>query len=147
MSVGLNIRTYRKEKKLTQKQLADKIGVSEITIRRYEKNINTPTVIILNKIAEALEVSRDELLTSYDTVKYELEKSLLNGSSDITKLVSQFEILSKEESVRMFRILIDILAWEDLKNINDDDMYEVLMSHELYSYLRFLFFEKLNKKK
>lgn len=147
MSVGLNIRTYRKEKKLTQKQLADKIGVSEITIRRYEKNINTPTVIILNKIAEALEVSRDELLTSYDIVKYELENSLLNGSSDITKLVSQFEILSKEESVRMFRILIDILDWKDLKNINDDDMYEVLMSQELYSYIKFLFFEKLNKKK
>ena len=45
MSIGENIKIHRKNKGLTQKQLADKIGVSEITVRRYEKNNNANIAI------------------------------------------------------------------------------------------------------
>ncbi|RXM74764.1 helix-turn-helix domain-containing protein [Clostridium tetani] len=62
MKVGENIKKYRKKKGLTQKELAKKINLSEISIRRYEKNINTPTIEVLNQIAEALEVSVSALI-------------------------------------------------------------------------------------
>ncbi|WP_282804672.1 helix-turn-helix domain-containing protein [Clostridium tetani] len=62
MKVGENIKKYRKKKGLTQKELAKKINLSEISIRRYEKNINTPTIEVLNKIAEALEVPVSALI-------------------------------------------------------------------------------------
>ncbi len=146
MSVGENIKTYRKNKHLTQKQLADKIGLSEITIRRYEKNTNVPTIEILNKISEVLDVSTNNLLNPHDKSKYELEEALLNGDGNISKLVSNFENSAKEESVKSFRNLIEVLDWKAFKDINDDDIYDVINSHELYNYLRFLFFEKLNKK-
>ena len=61
--IGDRIRTIRKEKKLTQKKLADEIGKKEITVRKYESGAIEFSLAILQKIAKALDVSVDELLT------------------------------------------------------------------------------------
>ncbi|WP_303007088.1 hypothetical protein, partial [Romboutsia ilealis] len=97
---------------------------------------------------EALGVSVFELLDNkYDKAEYELEKGLSNGCDNLLNLVSNFENSAKEESVKSFRKLIEVLDWKTLKDINDNDIYDVINSQELYTYLRFLFFEKLNSKK
>lgn len=67
MMIGEKIKAFRKNKSLSQKQLADKLHLSEITVRRYEKGINVPTIETVNKIAEALDVSINELLGSKTT--------------------------------------------------------------------------------
>lgn len=36
MSIGENIRNLRKKAGLTQRKLAEKVGVNEVTIRSYE---------------------------------------------------------------------------------------------------------------
>lgn len=51
-----NLRRIRKEKKITQKQLAEKIGVQPSAISKYETGKVSPTVEQLEKIAEVLEV-------------------------------------------------------------------------------------------
>ncbi|APM41325.1 hypothetical protein BS101_18390 [Clostridium kluyveri] len=62
MSVGKNIKKYRKSKNLTQKQLAQKIGVIPVTITRYENNKREPNIDTLNEIAKALDVPVYELI-------------------------------------------------------------------------------------
>jgi transcriptional regulator with XRE-family HTH domain len=52
--VGLNIKKARKEKKLTQQNLADAIGKTESSIRKYEKGIVEVPNSVLQKIAETL---------------------------------------------------------------------------------------------
>lgn len=60
--IGQNIKTYRKENKLTQKELAHLIGKSEITIRKYERgDITIPTVVLL-LIAKILKTSLFKLI-------------------------------------------------------------------------------------
>lgn len=39
MNIGLKIKTQRKKKKMTQEQLGEAIGVSKMTISKYERNI------------------------------------------------------------------------------------------------------------
>ena len=51
------IRTRRKEAGLTQAELAEKIGVSTMSIRRYESGDRIITDDILGRIANALNVS------------------------------------------------------------------------------------------
>ena len=51
MNIGERIKAVRKESKLTQKQLANKVGVAEITIRQYESNKREPSFGQLQKIA------------------------------------------------------------------------------------------------
>lgn len=57
MSVGEKIKTIRKEKGLTQAQLAALVGVAQITIRQYENGARKPSISQLQNIAEKLGVS------------------------------------------------------------------------------------------
>ena len=59
---GERIKTNRKRAGLTQEQLAKKIGVSLMTVRRYEKNERIIPDTVLQKIADALGVTVDYLL-------------------------------------------------------------------------------------
>lgn len=66
MGLGENIKQLRKNKGLTQKKLGELIGVKAITIRKYESNEREPNLITLNKIADALGVTINDLLTEDD---------------------------------------------------------------------------------
>jgi len=56
-----NIAQLRKSKGLTQEELAEKAGVTVRTIQRMESNETLPRAYTLKKMAEALEVSLQEL--------------------------------------------------------------------------------------
>ena len=61
MTVGENIRTIRKQKGLTQKQLAELTGLLEPTIRKYESGKVQPKSDNLHKIATALGVDPSQI--------------------------------------------------------------------------------------
>jgi transcriptional regulator with XRE-family HTH domain len=56
----------RKEKSLTQKALAEAVGIHVTQLRRYEAGTSQPTLDILKKLAVALSVSADLLLFDKD---------------------------------------------------------------------------------
>lgn len=58
-----NLKRIRKEKKLTQKQLAELLNKQEITVRKYESGEISPPLKVIEEIAKILDVSNDELLT------------------------------------------------------------------------------------
>lgn len=60
---GDTIKKLREQKKLTQKQLAEKLMVSDKTISKWETNKGLPDLCILPELANALSVSVPELLT------------------------------------------------------------------------------------
>ena len=62
MNVGKNIAKLRKEKKLTQEELAKKINVSPKTISSYENNHNLPNIEILISLSQELGVSINDIL-------------------------------------------------------------------------------------
>lgn len=62
MDVGKNIRHYRKKARLTQKQLAEMSNLAEITIRKQERGLITPTTNNLIAIAKALGITQQELI-------------------------------------------------------------------------------------
>lgn len=60
--IGLNIKRYRKEKGLTQEELASKIGKSTITIRKYESGDILPSFYNVTKIAAVLGISSTDII-------------------------------------------------------------------------------------
>lgn len=56
------IKEYRLRKELTQQQLADRVGVDQSAVARWEKGTADPTVINLVTLAEILDCSTDALL-------------------------------------------------------------------------------------
>lgn len=57
------IKTLREEKSMTQKQLAEKIGVSDKTVSKWETGRGLPDIGILNDLSSALGISVAELMT------------------------------------------------------------------------------------
>ncbi|HBB28315.1 MAG TPA: hypothetical protein DC000_03525 [Clostridiales bacterium] len=60
--IGIRIRKYRKELKMTQQQLADKIGRVESSIRKYEKGEVEIPVSVLDSLASVFNITLTELL-------------------------------------------------------------------------------------
>ena len=61
--VGKLILNLRKEKKLTQKSLADLIGVSDKAISKWERGLGCPDVSLLGDLSRALGVSIEKILS------------------------------------------------------------------------------------
>ena len=60
--IGNRIRKYRENRGLSQKELAELIGVSNSRVSNWEQGINRPDADIIANICTALNVSPSELL-------------------------------------------------------------------------------------
>lgn len=65
MKISNNIKKYRKDKNMTQKQLAEKAGLSIASIQGYEQGKYKPKTEQLKKLAKALDVSVSDLNPNY----------------------------------------------------------------------------------
>lgn len=62
-SMGEIISIRRKEKGMTQKELADLLNLTDKAVSKWERDIACPDTQIIPKLAQILEVSADELLS------------------------------------------------------------------------------------
>lgn len=62
MNIGKKLKEIRESHGLTQKQLAEKIGVTAVTITRYERNQREPKYDMIIKICEIFDISINELI-------------------------------------------------------------------------------------
>ena len=60
---GTTIKTLREKRGFTQKELAEKIKVSDKTISKWETNKGLPDISIIEDLAKVLCISVTELLT------------------------------------------------------------------------------------
>jgi putative transcriptional regulator len=58
------LRGYREAARLTQQQLADRVGAGRSTIIRAEQGTQSPTLELADRIADALDTTIDELFTN-----------------------------------------------------------------------------------
>lgn len=77
-SIGERIKKYRKNKNLTQQQLADLLGKSKSIIQKYEANSTNVSIEVLREISDILGVKLHALLyeegsESFSTFQYEDE--------------------------------------------------------------------------
>lgn len=68
MNLGNNLKTLRKNKNITQEELAEYISVSPQTVSKWENNISAPDISMLPLLADFYNVSIDGLL-QYSSAK------------------------------------------------------------------------------
>ena len=61
-SIGMLIAALRRANGLTQKQLADRLGVSDKAVSRWERDESLPDLTLLPVIADLFHITVDELL-------------------------------------------------------------------------------------
>lgn len=85
VNMGSKLKSLRLEKKLTQKQVADRIGLAISAVSSYESGSRYPSYDVLVKLARIFHVSTDYLLGMTD--KRNLDVSGL--CDDEVELISQ----------------------------------------------------------
>lgn len=83
MTIGEHIMLLRKKKKLSQAALGKEVGTSGDIIGRYERGIITPSIDVIVKVADALEVSIDFLVGK---TSLQIDKQTLKRLEDIDTL-------------------------------------------------------------
>lgn len=61
-TLGKRIARLRKEKSMTQMALADKMGVTDKAVSKWERDLSCPDISTLPNLARILEVSVEELM-------------------------------------------------------------------------------------
>ena len=61
-NIGEKIAFLRKEKGMTQSQLAEKMNVTDKAVSKWERNLSCPDINTISKLADILEISVEELL-------------------------------------------------------------------------------------
>jgi len=103
MALGDNMMLLRKKKNLSQAELGKMIGTSGDVVGRYERGDISPSIEVVSKIADALEVSVDYLIGK---TKMELDADALRRLEDIAAL--------SEENKKFVLNMID-MALRDFK--------------------------------
>lgn len=90
-----NLRRARLEKKLTQQQVADLLGVAKSTYCQYETGASEPNILRLKKLAKILETNIDSLLGIESPEQLEKDFNRLKDKFGEEKLLAYFEALKK----------------------------------------------------
>lgn len=62
VTIGKRIMTLRKQKSMTQEQLAERVGVSAQAVSKWENDVSCPDISLIPQLADVLGVTTDELL-------------------------------------------------------------------------------------
>lgn len=69
-TIGNRIQKFRKEKGMTQEELAEKLGLSSQAVSKWENDASCPDIALLPQLCKLLGVTADELLSGKtETVK------------------------------------------------------------------------------
>ena len=129
MSLGENIKKYRKENHFTQKELAEKLDVTVRTIQNYESGNREPNFKTLEKIAKAIGISINKLIGANEKINIDVEGE--------KKIKFNLDSLTSDEMLVFFKEL----------NGNDEEKFKKFMdttSEKWYQALGIKSFYKFN---
>ena len=95
-TLGKRISNVRKEARMTQAELSEKIGISEKYLSRIECDRQVPNIIVVSKICEVLNISADELLSLHIIKKHD---------GDIANEISDFTVYERKQIVEIIKII------------------------------------------
>lgn len=158
--IGEFIRDKRKEKGLTQVELADKLGITNQAISKWERGKNCPDISLLKDLCKILDININELLSGK-----ELENISKEESEDIlVETVKTYTGIEKKKNKKLliftiillvfyvFLIISMYLTFNQITKTNGIN-WEILqtkkMSEKLFTYLEdydYLSLRKLYRK-
>ena len=98
IKIGAFLKALRKEKNMTQEQLAEQLGVSNRTVSRWETGSNMPDISLLTEIAEFYDVSIPEIIHG-ERKSEEMREDI----KEVAETMSDYAKAEKEKVVKSIR--------------------------------------------
>ena len=95
MSISGNIRTLRKKAGITQIDLAERLGISIATLRRWEAGETAPTGLKIHELAKILKVNPEDIVAA--TPVFIANSEGIEGRSEIGRVKHTGTVLIFED--------------------------------------------------
>ncbi len=131
MSIGTTIKLYRKDKNLTQSELAELIGVSIQAVSKWETDVGLPDISQIVPLARVLEVSTDKLLgntdVNFDREVEEIRSQIggINLINNMERAKHLFDLSSKFYNKHPDVSDIAVLALETYISLYSDEQFKI----------------------
>ena len=104
---GNFIKELRKEKGLTQKELGEKLNITDKAISKWERGLSFPDISMLNSLASFFEIDVSELLNGEKGIKQEIDIESL-----IQEAIEKYKNLEnkRKEKVRKIKKKIGVIS-------------------------------------
>lgn len=109
-NISNNIKNIRKGKGLSQQEVADKIGINRVQYTRIETGKSEPTVNMLQRIAQALEVELINIIQ--DNASFDIDSS----NKSLVEKIKLIDELDMEQQKSIFTFIDTAVANKRLKN-------------------------------
>ena len=123
--VGIFIAEKRKSINMTQKDLAEKLNITDKAVSRWETGKSYPDIEMLEKLAKVFEVSINDILNGKETVP-EIREAV--ADKNIVEVMKQTKKVKKKSiiiiSVLIVLLLISSIVLVTLVNQKDIETYE-----------------------
>lgn len=127
MDIGETIRQYRKQRGLTQKQLAKEIGLTASTITKYENNTLEPSFETMMKICEVLNIDIVDMVNVTKDLTVAAPKHFYNAWVNDDKEVFHISELLKQLNYDIWFVSDPSgkLIYVDIKIPNNDKSLKI----------------------
>lgn len=143
---GATIRQLRERKKLTQAELADRIGVSSKAISKWETGKGLPDITLLEHLAKALEVSVMELMSGETVVNKNTSCNMLRSKIYVCPICGNVIHCTGESVISCCGIALPALEAEEIdenhaltiENVEDEQFVTVHHDMTKNHYISFM---------
>lgn len=115
-TLGERISFLRDNLEMTQMELAEKIGITPMTLAKYTKDLNEPRSGIIAKMARVLHTTSDYIIGLTDDASPSGAEPALPQSKREQELVFRFRKLSETDKIRIEERILTLLEEQDTSN-------------------------------
>jgi transcriptional regulator with XRE-family HTH domain len=106
-----NLKRIRTQKGISQDELSKKVDIHPVQFSRYERSQSVPSIDVVQKIADALEVTIDELV--YGNQSSKAEQNIRDR--ELLSMFSKIQLLSEKQKETVKDFLSAYILKVDLK--------------------------------
>ena len=125
--IGKFISLSRKNKRLTQEQLAEKLGVSINAVSKWERGLNLPDVSLMEKLCEVLDFTLNELFAGEKLTNEEMVRKSEKNIMSLMMTLKQLRIVEVFTQILIgVGIALTISSFFILTKINQKVVFTII---------------------
>ena len=105
INIGIYIASKRKSLGMTQKQLAEKLGMSDKSVSKWERGVCLPDVSVYKELCSILGISLNEFLAGEDIVQ---ENMIQKSETNIIEVIR--DNINKQKCLKVMKCILLVIA-------------------------------------
>lgn len=131
--IGKFIAEQRKNKKLTQEQLADKLGITKNAVSKWERGLGLMDMSLLKPLSEILDVSINEILAGEKIKKEDIPSKSEENIINLTELIELHTMKYGVIGMAIFFMFLVIIS--TFKDVSPASLVSLICAYNAITFL------------